>query len=736
MNMYNVVWTSQSNSSKDSMPLGGYDTGCNVWVENDRLYLYLSQSGALDENCTLIKSARVSVALEEGCGLLSRQFKQELHLEDGYVSVQAGEEGDRVNFLLWASPDKSEISIEFDSEKPHKLQAVLENWRYRDREVTQDEMNQCRDYASGYRGKVVTLKDGVEPEESVLYFYHQNRHDNALWNALIEQQSLESVRDQIPNPLDHRIIGGMLRMDGAHYCGTCQGVYDGTDFEGHIYQTEQGTSHRIVITLHTACCEDIRAWRSELSDKAALPSSFERSVSWWNDYFAKSYIRIDTDNRGSDAFRIGRNYQLFRYMLGCNYYGEIPTKFNGGLFTFDCGKTPDYRRWSGASFTGQNQRLVYWPMLKSGDFEGMKPQLDFYTMRLPAARVRTRHFFGFDGAFFYEHLNLFGICTGAEYGWDRSEQIKKGLEDNAWVRLHYSSGLEFALMMLEHARYSGGSVDNCLDFAASVVEFYFNYYHTDENGILSIFPSTALETYKGPEPRSKDDTLYGCKNPMDVVAGLRCLLEILAEHADARPELAKYREYLKHCPELPCGVTEEGDAIFLPAESYDPKPFNFELPQLYRVYPYSPYGMTEEEIARGRNTYLQPYATEKMYLAYSWHQNGIFAARLGLYEHAWDYLRQKLDDAPLRFPAFWGPGHDWTPDHNHGGSGLVQLQEMLMQCDRDTIRLFPCWDRNIDVAFKLHAPGRTVVECELKKGEITKLKVTPEHRKSDVVVGF
>ena len=66
MNMYNVVWTSQSNSSRDSMPLGGYDTGCNVWVENDRLYLYLSQSGAFDENGALLKSARVSVALEDG----------------------------------------------------------------------------------------------------------------------------------------------------------------------------------------------------------------------------------------------------------------------------------------------------------------------------------------------------------------------------------------------------------------------------------------------------------------------------------------------------------------------------------------------------------------------------------------------------------------------------------------------------------------------------------------------
>lgn len=47
-----------------------------------------------------------------------------------------------------------------------------------------------------------------------------------------------------------------------------------------------------------------------------------------------------------------RNYTLFRYMLGCNAYSKWPTKFNGGLFTFDpvwvnpdMAFTPDFRRW-------------------------------------------------------------------------------------------------------------------------------------------------------------------------------------------------------------------------------------------------------------------------------------------------------------------------------------------------------------------------------------------------------
>ncbi len=102
----------------------------------------------------------------------------------------------------------------------------------------------------------------------------------------------------------------------------------------------------------------------------------------------------------------------------------------------------------------------------------------------------------------------------------------------------------------------------------------------------------------------------------------------------------------------------------------------------------------------------------------SWHQNGIFAARLSLYDEALKYLHIKFDDSPKRFPAFWGPGHDWTPDHNHGGSGMVLLQEMLMQCDGDSIRLLPTWDKTVDVSFKLFAPQGKVIVCELKNGTL------------------
>lgn len=89
---------------------------------------------------------------------------------------------------------------------------------------------------------------------------------------------------------------------------------------------------------------------------------------------------------------------------------------------------------------------------------------------------------------------------------------------------------------------------------------------------------------------------------------------------------------------------------------------------------------------------------------------------------------------PIIYPTFWGPGYDWAPDHNWGGSGMIGLQEMLMQTNGREILLFPAWPKAWNVDFKLHAPYGTTVEAELRDGEVKNLKITPEERKKDVKI--
>ena len=110
-------------------------------------------------------------------------------------------------------------------------------------------------------------------------------------------------------------------------------------------------------------------------------------------------------------------------MLGMNAHGKWPTKFNGGLFTVDpvftdtANKlTPDYRNWGGGSHTAQNQRLVYFPMIKNGDWDLLQPQLDFYLRILKNAELRSKVYWNHDGACFTEQMENYGLPNYAEYG--------------------------------------------------------------------------------------------------------------------------------------------------------------------------------------------------------------------------------------------------------------------------------------------------------------------------------
>ena len=109
---------------------------------------------------------------------------------------------------------------------------------------------------------------------------------------------------------------------------------------------------------------------------------------------------------------------------------------------------------------------------------------------------------------------------------------------------------------------------------------------------------------------------------------------------------------------------------------------------------------------------------------------------LGLIDLSRTYIVQSFADvnSSSRFPGFWAAHYDWVPDQDHGATATLALQAMLMQTDGDRIVLLPAWPLDWDVSFRLHAPGCTVVECVVSQGCVTHLKVTPAHRRRDVIL--
>ena len=496
-----------------------------------------------------------------------------------------------------------------------------------------------------------------------------------------------------------------------------------TDQTETIEEWEQG----IQIALHRI------APKGKVSSKTIIQDK-KQTRSWWNSFWQRSFIEAD-----GEAKEITRNYTLFRYMLGCNAYGSVPTKFNGGLFTFDpChvdekqSFTPDYRKWGGGTMTAQNQRLVYWPMLKSGDFDMMPSQFDFYNRMLKNAELRSRVYWQHDGACFSEQIENFGLPNPAEYGFKRPDWFDKGLEYNAWLEYEWDTVLEFCQMILETKNYANADITPYLPLIESSLTFFDEHYRQlasrrgrkalDGNGHLILFPGSACETYKM------------TNNASSTIAALKTVLETYG----------KKEEMLKTIPPIPLRYIEIKDTLnptiapvlkqtISPAVSWE-RINNVETPQLYPVFPWRIYGVGKEDLDIARNTYFYDPDAIKFRSHTGWKQDNIWAACLGLTEEAKKLSLAKLSNGPHRFPAFWGPGYDWTPDHNWGGSGMIGLQEMLLQTNGEQILLFPAWPKEWNVHFKLHAPGETTVEATLKNGKVTDLKVLPESRKKDIVI--
>ncbi|RZK38999.1 MAG: hypothetical protein EOO90_20290 [Pedobacter sp.] len=734
----NIVWTTQSKNSSESMPVGGGDIGLNVWVEKNEIYAYISRSGTFDENNTLLKLGRVKLKLNPNL-LDGGSFKQELVLKDGYILITATKGKLSAQVKVWVDVSKPIVNFEVNSSSPIVTEASYENWRMADR-LTKGKENNQNSYKWAPQGEVKTLRDDVSFKGNHIHFYHQNKN-NTVFDVVLRQQGLESYADQFYNPIANLVFGGMVRGEHMIADGTYTGEYLGTPFKGWKLKSKSTTRNQVLsIALQTTNEPSIETFTNSL-DKSGYLSKKEYNKSqlytskWWNEFWRKSYIDIQSTN--TQANQVGRNYQLFRYMLGCNATGSWPTKFNGGLFTFDpqltdttLKYTPDFRNWGGGTHTAQNQRLVYWPMLKSGDFDMMKPQFDFYNRMLRNAELRTEVAWGHKGASFTEQLENFGLPNPAEYGWKRPTGYDKGMEYNAWLEYQWDTALEFCMMILETERYADKDITEYIPLIESCLTFFKEHYlylakqrgskSLDANGHLVLYPGSSAETYKM------------ANNATSTVAALKTVLTRLLEREHKTDsQKAEWQAMLKMVPPISF-TTINGYPTISPAKTWE-RINNVESPQLYPVYPWGIYGVGKSGLDTAINTYKYDPDVQKFRSHVGWKQDNIFAARLGLTEEAERLTTLKLKDSERRFPAFWGPGFDWTPDHNWGGSGMIGLQEMLMQCDGKKILLFPAWPKTWDVSFKLHAPYNTTVEGVLKDGKLVSLKVFPEERMKDVV---
>lgn len=702
---YKIVWTTPGKGSEDSMPLAGGILGLNVWMEGGDLLVLIGSPNCLDEKGMQTKLGLIRIRLEPS--VFAAGFRQELDLKRSEITVAGTTSGGKpVAIRLWCGVAEAVVHVELSSDEPLSLTASYETW-------------------SNYEAKFV---DGG------IQWSRRLPANNARRLAEMKAQGVNEFGTSVPDPLSNLTMGGRLLAAGMVPAGTGSGKLNGMNLRTwSVKSAKPVTRCDLRIDLRMEQDASLAGWERALA--AAPDADRAATLAWWDAFWDRSHIVIHPGASQDDpVWQVGRNYQLFRYLLAANRNGRAMTLFNGG--GFPCTGNPDVRNWDGCQFMGQNQRLVYWPMLKSGDFDLLKVAMDFYRERTEVRRLHAKKFWGVDGVTYPEPFSLFGL--------DAIGTTKEGRSIPDHLHYHYTSGMEFALMMLRACSFSTATPKDWTAPALGIISYYDQFYQKslaaktgkplDANGRLVIYPSDACEPY------------HGCTNNTDVIAGLAALVrELLSLPSGALPaeRIAYLKGFSKRLPAYPM-KEKDGRKYFAAADSWEWvfENGNMDFPQMYICFPFDHLFLGRDDMSLAWNTWeLSAVKPAVQHQNQCWYQSAVNLARMGETALAAKYTLAKFHHESKRFPVFYrscyaGGNRDFchVPDTDHGGVAMTALQEMLMQTDGRRILLGPAWPAEWNCDFKLHAPYQTTVEGRVADGKLSVTKVIPESRSGDIVI--
>jgi hypothetical protein len=709
-----VVWDEPGSSSADSMPLGNGDIGLNVWTEqNGDLVFYIGKTDAWTENPNgtsgLAKIGKVRISTSPALFSGTKGFSQALHLYDGKMIIS----GNNGEIRVWVDANAPVIHVQSFAKKASILTVSLDPYRCGTALVTNGGTNPVSQFQ---RPNFEELKAD----------YHAEGLSNRLaWCHF------DGTTNGLGKPTTPEVVnwGFGALIQGAEMTASGTGTLTSTP----------GANHEIAITVASGKAESDRSWIDSVLHAASAtfsPVTEEQKkahADWWHAFWDRSYIFVSGT---PEARKVTQGYVLQRFVTACSGRGAWPVKFNGSLFVIDWpalsfGKdkvtgqeiikpvTADYRGWGG-EYWFQNTRAMYWPRLKAGDYDIMKPLFRMYLGEIRNNETTVKSLYHHDGSYVAETSPHWGALPNLV-----------GKTNGAYTDFYFTPVLEISTMMLDYYEQTQDPAfvkETLLPFANLGLTFFTNHFPRDKDGKLLLSPDNSIEMY------------WMVSNPLPDIAGLHYVLSRLKQLPPdlTTPEMRKLWADLEVIlPPLPLG-DKQGKKVILP---YDPalngkvKSHNFENPELYAVYPFRLYGLPElakADLQIARDTY--DARTQKG--MHCWGQDPMDCAYLGLTDEAKKLVIHDLtnQDKRQKFLAFWDKGHDYAPDEDIGGNGEQTLQLMLMQTERSKILLLPAWPKDWNCTFKLHAPFKTTVSGTVSDGKVTSLTVDPRERCKDVII--
>lgn len=444
-------------------------------------------------------------------------------------------------------------------------------------------------------------------------------------------------------------------------------------------------------------------------------------AAWWAEFWAKSFVMLTSADGLADY--VANLWYMHLYVMGAGSRGEVPPKFNGGLWL----DNRDEREW-GSAYWHWNTQETYWPVYAANHLELLKPYYDMYWGMLPAVEKLTKDWYGLDNAAQYQETIPFNGNVGIGVPMrGLHPRLPTPKEVNATNQI-YSSSAEIAMQYWWHYLYTGDEAflrERSYPLMKSVANFFLAYLEKDANGVYNMYPSSGHETFHNKLNATTDLAAIRYLFPTLIAAS-----KLLGVDADLRPV---WQEHLDHL--APYGINPNIEAItpYYMKPDEELKRENAENPELFPIGVFPLIKLGSPDLALGIRTFQNRFNVD----GYGWTTDSICAARLGLADSPAephkpqqmgiaDLLKLHVEyyqDHPSGLQDYYGRNPAIHPYLEGSGTMSTGVGEMLLQSWDGVIRVCPALPAGWSADFKLLAMGGFEVTGHAVQGKVAAVEL-------------
>lgn len=416
---------------------------------------------------------------------------------------------------------------------------------------------------------------------------------------------------------------------------------------------------------------------------------------WWHNFWESSFVQYSNN---TDGDYIENLYYLSTYLIAGAGRGKYGFHFMNGVYLDK--ETP--RSWSNVWYQ-LNGRCIYSGLMASNHIELMDPFFNFYFNNLSKYKAQTMARKKINGVFVPDISSFSGDDGG-------NQNIQTGLK--------YNVGAELGVSMFLRYKYTNDIkwlADSAYPFMKEAAIFYKEFFKWDGK-YFNAEHTNALETY------------HDIRNSVVDIAAMRSFLPMVIEasvilNLDAA-QRAEWQNLLNKL--APFNVVNNE---YYPSDAKTPLvAYNYENPSLEMVWPYGVSGLHTIDLPISINTWKNRRCSQftnstadwggpQINNVCSWSPDAIQAARLGLGNESYAYLKASIIHAQTRLNGLCDDGNGVFETN---GNVITSINESLLQSYDGRINVFPATPTNeptFKAKFSLLAKGGFLVSSESENNE-------------------